>query len=233
MMSCEVVYKDLGLIDYQEAWALQEEYHASLCAKDDETRSPSGYLLFLEHPHVYTLGLHGNQNNLLVDPDFLARINATYYKVNRGGDITYHGPGQIVGYPVIDIRRFAAGVKDYVFKLEESVIRTLRHYDIEASRLEKATGVWLDVGKSGARKICAIGIRVSRGISMHGFAFNINTQLEYYRWINPCGFLDKGVTSVEKELGRAVDIQEVKTILKEEIADVLRMRFGQDSGFMQ
>lgn len=228
MSNREVVYKDLGLIAYQDAWTLQEKYHAFLSEQTDQLRSPAGYLFFLEHPHVYTLGLHGNQNNLLIDPDFLASISATYYHVNRGGDITYHGPGQIVGYPVIDIRRFASGVKDYVFRLEESVIRTLKHYDIESSRMEKATGVWLDAGKPGARKICAVGIRVSRGISMHGFAFNVNTRLDYYRWINPCGFTDKGVTSIEKELGREIDIRETKIILREEMAKVFGMKICQD-----
>lgn len=228
-MNCrEVVFKDLGLIDYQEAWMLQEKYHALLSEQPDHLRKPAGYLLFLEHPHVYTLGLHGNRNNLLVDPDFLSSINATYYHVNRGGDITYHGPGQIVGYPVIDIRQFASGVKDYVFRLEESVIRTLKHYDIEASRLEKATGVWLDAGKPEARKICAVGIRVSRGISMHGFAFNVNTRLEYYRWINSCGFIDKGVTSIKKELGKEVDIRDTKILLKEEMSKVFGMKICYD-----
>lgn len=223
MTEPNVVFEDWGLMDYKQAWDLQEKRHASLAGQPDETRSPSGYLIFVEHPHVYTLGLHGDQNNLLIDPDFLRRINATYYHVNRGGDITYHGPGQIVGYPVIDIRRFTGGIKEYVNKLEEAVIRTLKHYHIEASRLEKATGVWLDSHSPSARKICAIGIRASRGISMHGFAFNVNTQLDYFRWINPCGFIDKGVTSLQNELGKTVDFEETKLLLRNEIANVFGM----------
>lgn len=218
-----VIFEDLGQMDYKNAWELQELRHASLVAQNDESRTPHGYLLFVEHPHVYTLGLHGDRNNLLIDPEFLNRINATYYHVNRGGDITYHGPGQLVGYPVIDIKRFSKGVKDYVFRLEESIIQTLKHYHLSARRLEKATGVWLDQEGRAPKKICAIGIRASRGFSMHGFAFNINTQLEYFNWINPCGFTDKGVTSLQQELGYTVDQQEVKTLLREALTDVFGM----------
>lgn len=223
MSNRQVVFHDAGLLDYGQAWELQEHYHALLATQPDETRDPKGYLIFVEHPHVYTLGLHGDQNNLLIDNNFLNKIGATYYKVNRGGDITYHGPGQIVGYPILDIKRFATGIKDYVFKLEQAVVNTLLQFKIEASRLPGATGVWLDAGTPSERKICAIGIRASRGISMHGFAFNINTQLDYFRWINPCGFLDKGVTSLQKELGTAVNFNQTKEILLDEIAKVFEM----------
>lgn len=224
-----VLFEDLGLMDYKQAWELQEKRHAALIAQPEVSRSPHGYLLFVEHPHVYTLGLHGDRNNLLIDPEFLQRIDATYYHVNRGGDITYHGPGQLVGYPVIDIKRFSKGVKDYVFRLEEAIILTLRHYQLSARRLEKATGVWLNGEGKTPRKICAIGIRASRGFSMHGFAFNVNTQLEYFNWINPCGFTDKGVTSLQNELGYAIDFNEVKTVLKAALVSVFEMDL-QDAG---
>ena len=174
------------------------------------------YLLFCEHPNVYTIGKSGSENNLLLNNFELQKKGVSFFKINRGGDITYHGPGQIVGYPIINLEAFSLGVKQYIFQLEEVIILTLKNYNINAERLEGATGVWIDThNKLKARKICAIGVKASRWITMHGFAFNVNTDLSYYNYINPCGFTDKGVTSMEKELGKKVDFAEVKSLVKE------------------
>lgn len=207
-----VEFQDIGLIEYKKAWDYQEELHAKLYnLRNNQESNFAGYILFCEHPHVYTLGNSGNVNNLLISEDFLKKIQASYYKTNRGGDITYHGPGQIVGYPIIDLQKLNLGIKKYIYNIEEVIIKTLTDYQIEAQRLNGTTGVWIDaLNPQKARKICAIGVRVSRGISMHGFAFNINTNLNYFNYINPCGFKDKGVTSMQKELGRVIDINEVK-----------------------
>lgn len=227
-MENNIIFKDLGLIDYKEAWDYQEsifkpltDYKAKLHNNPD-IKSPENYLLFCEHPHVYTLGKSGAENNLLINYIQLQAKNATFYKIDRGGDITYHGPGQIVGYPIIDLELYKLSVKSYVHLLEEAIIKTLINYNIEASRLEGATGVWLDPTTAGkARKICAIGIKVSRYISMHGFAFNVNTDLSYFNHINPCGFTDKGVTSMQKELNKPVDLNEVKELLKSNLYQLL------------
>ncbi len=224
-------FKDLGSIDYKEAWDYQEELFNQVVnqKKQFDSNGPEGeqatnYLLFCEHPHVYTLGKSGQQNNLLISDEFLEKINATYYKINRGGDITYHGPGQIVGYPILDMDQFDMQVKKYIYHLEEAIINTLKEYTIEANRLENATGVWLDIDKpEKSRKICAIGVRASRFVTMHGFAFNINTDLKYFDYINPCGFTDKSVTSLQKELGKEIDLEETKSILKEKIQDEFKM----------
>jgi lipoyl(octanoyl) transferase len=221
-MSCSIVYHDIGLKEYKEAWDYQEAVHGGvLKARDHENGSLSaGMLIFCEHPHVYTLGKSGQQNNLLINDDFLKKIQASYYQSNRGGDITYHGPGQIVGYPVFDLEKLKLGVKEYIHLLEESIIRTLKDYHISTSRLEGATGVWLDTGTPDTRKICAIGVRVSRAVTMHGFALNVNTNLSYFSHINPCGLTGKGVTSMQKELERSVNLDEVKELLKKNIAQV-------------
>jgi lipoyl(octanoyl) transferase len=224
----QVKFEDLGSIEYKNAWDYQEKTFAEYLKikaqnrdlPEDKQIEIEGKLLFCEHPHVYTLGKSGEQNNLLINDEFLNKIQATYFKTNRGGDITYHGPGQIVGYPIIDLERFNLQVKQYIANLEESIIRTLKVYEIESERLPGATGVWLDVGTSKARKICAIGVKASRFITMHGFAFNINTDLEYFNHINPCGFIDKGVTSMEKELGEKQDYEKVKDVLKSKIEEV-------------
>ncbi|MGM0504448.1 MAG: lipoyl(octanoyl) transferase LipB [Bacteroidota bacterium] len=231
MKSIEVQYIDLGLVDYKVAWDYQEEIFSNFLQIKAKNRDlPANKqlpidnkLILCEHPHVYTLGKSGQQNNLLISDEFLKKINATYYKINRGGDITYHGPGQIVGYPIIDLERFNLQVKQYIAKLEESIILTLKEFGIYAGRLPGATGVWLDVDNTKARKICAIGVKASRFITMHGFAFNVNTNLEYFNHINPCGFVDKGVTSMEKELGKKVDYEKVKDVLKLKITDVFGM----------
>jgi lipoyl(octanoyl) transferase len=218
-----VHFTDLGLKDYKEAWDIQQHVHDEI-TRAKISGSVSGTLpclFFVEHPHVYTLGKSGHENNLLINPQFLASIGASFYKTDRGGDITYHGPGQIVGYPVFDLDQMGIGVKIYIFNLEEALIRTLGDFNIRATRLPGATGVWLDVDSpSGTRKISAIGVRVSRGVTMHGFALNVNTDLKYFSHINPCGFVDKGVTSMQQELHKTVEMQQVKEILLRHLADL-------------
>src|SRR6056297_2174453 len=231
MGKIDVQYIDLGLIDYKKAWDYQEEIFANFLQIKSKNRDlPEGEqisidnkLILCEHPHVYTLGKSGQQNNLLISDAFLKKINATYYKINRGGDITYHGPGQIVGYPIIDLERFNLQVKQYIAKLEQSIILMLKEFGIEAGRLPGATGVWLDSDNDKARKICAIGVKASRFITMHGFALNVNTNLEYFSYINPCGFIDKGVTSMERELKKKMDYELVKQVLISKITEVFEM----------
>jgi len=231
MEKIDVQYIDLGLIDYKKAWDYQEEIFANFLQIKSKNRDlPEGEqisidnkLILCEHPHVYTLGKSGQQNNLLISDAFLKKINATYYKINRGGDITYHGPGQIVGYPIIDLERFNLQVKQYIAKLEQSIILMLKEFGIEAGRLPGATGVWLDSDNDKARKICAIGVKASRFITMHGFALNVNTNLEYFSYINPCGFIDKGVTSMERELKKKMDYELVKQVLISKITEVFEM----------
>lgn len=220
-----IVYRDLGEIEYSAAWEYQEERFNSLVAhkRDPEgLELPEQFLLFCEHPHVYTLGKSGDEANLLIRSEFLKKINATYFKTNRGGDITYHGPGQIVGYPIVDLESLGIGLKQYVSTLEDAIIQLLGEYKIAATRMDGATGVWLDVDHPvKARKICAIGVRSSRYITMHGFALNVNTNLDYFSYINPCGFETKGVTSMEKELGKSLDFEQVKLELKEIVMNKL------------
>jgi lipoyl(octanoyl) transferase len=215
----DIHFEDLGLTGYREAWDDQERRFNALVdykRNPEDHPAPLQYLLFCEHPHVYTLGKSGHESNLLIRQDFLKKINATYYKTNRGGDITYHGPGQIVGYPILDLEWLGIGLKQYVTLLEDSIIELLDRYGIVATQMEGATGVWLDVDHPvKARKICAIGVRSSRYITMHGFALNVNTNLDYFTYINPCGFETKGVTSMEKELGGQQDFEAVKSRLKE------------------
>jgi lipoyl(octanoyl) transferase len=224
-MTPEIVFEDLGQMDYRAAWDYQVQLFDERVAnklknrqltKDQHTLYDNR-LLFVEHPHVYTLGKSGDQNNLLIDSKFLARINATYYEIDRGGDITYHGPGQIVGYPIFDLEQFGMHIKQYVAALEESVILTLASLGITAGRLPGATGVWLEPGTPRARKICAIGVKAGRHITMHGFAFNVNTDLNYFSYINPCGFQDKGVTSLSKELGTVQDFEAIKGLLRQNL----------------
>ncbi len=217
--------RDLQNSDYKETWDLQENLHKKVVLeKENFGTAKINYLLFCEHPHVYTLGKSGEVNNLLANNQVLKEINATFYKTNRGGDITYHGPGQIVGYPIIDLEAAGLGIKKYVWALEESVIQTLKEFKIVSERLEGATGVWLDVNiPNKTRKICAIGVRTSKFVTMHGFAFNVNTDLKYFSYINPCGFIDKGVTSMKNELGNKQQIDEVKEILKQNLAIYLNL----------
>lgn len=227
-----ILFQDLGKIAYDTAWDYQEQLlQANLriksarynsqdvsLAPEEETQH---HLLFCEHPHVYTLGKSGHMENLLVNDARLKELNVSFYKTNRGGDITYHGPGQIVGYPILDLEHFETDLGKYMRNLEEVIIRTVAHYGIEAGRLPGATGVWLDADVKGrARKICAMGVRCSRWVTMHGFALNVNTDLRYFGYIVPCGITDKSVTSIQQELGKQVDEQEVKNILRHEFSEV-------------
>ncbi len=225
MSDKEIKFEDLGLMDYQEAWDYQEVRFDALVEykrKPEGRPRPTRYLLFCEHPHVYTLGKSGDEHNLLIRQEFLKKIKATYYKTNRGGDITYHGPGQIVGYPIVDLEVLGIGLKQYVALLEDSIIELLNGYGLVATRMDGATGVWLDVDHPvKARKICAIGVRSSRHVTMHGFALNVNTNLDYFTYINPCGFETRGVTSMEKELGGPQDFGRIKS----ELRDLLLGRF--------
>jgi len=230
----ETNFTDLGLIGYQEAWDYQVAlFNKALAVKSanrdraetDQQPTPNT-LLFCEHPHVYTLGKSGNQNNLLIRDEFLKHIGATYVQTNRGGDITYHGPGQIVGYPILDLENFFTDIHLYMRKLEESVIETLAHYGIAAGRIAGLTGVWIDTDKGPrARKICAMGVKTSRWVTMHGLALNVTTDLNYFSHIVPCGIQDKAVTSMEKELGTKPDLTEVKMVLKEKIRAQFEMIF--------
>ena len=210
-----IKYQDWGLVEYNEAWAKQESLFSATIEKKMQGLPTDNYLVFCEHPHVYTLGKSGDEQNMLLNMIQLQAKHATFVHSNRGGDITYHGPGQVVGYPIFDLANFELGLKQYIFRIEEAIIQTLSLYRIPSTRLEGSTGVWLDVGEPACRKICAIGVRSSRYVTMHGFALNVNTQLEYFSYINPCGFFDKGVTSMEKELGGKVDMDELKVRLIE------------------
>jgi lipoyl(octanoyl) transferase len=218
-MQQTVKFYDLGLIDYKEAWDLQERELAETVRLKvanrelplEEQSAPRHRLFFCEHPHVFTLGKSGAEEHLLADAAKLKEIGATYYKINRGGDITYHGPGQLVGYPIFDLDHFFNDIHKYLRLLEESIILTCADYGLTAGRIEGLTGVWLDIEKGNdARKICAFGVRCSRWVTMHGFAFNVNSDLDFFNRIVPCGITDKGVTSLQAELGREVDMEEVK-----------------------
>lgn len=218
-MNRELEYIDWGNIEYNDAWAKQEAFFKATIQNKLQNLLTQNYLVFCEHPHVYTLGKSGDEHNMLLNYIQLQAKNATFVHSNRGGDITYHGPGQLVGYPIFDLANFGLGLKQYIFNIEEAIIKTLSSYNIVSERLDGATGVWLEVGKSTCRKICAIGVRSSHFVTMHGFALNVNTDLSYFGYINPCGFVDKGVTSIEKELGEKVDMTELKLRLKNEIVD--------------
>lgn len=229
-MEREGIFEDLGLRDYMETWDYQEDLFREMLdiKMQNRTLSPGermkqlNRLLFVEHPHVYTLGRSGSENNLLVNHIQLQAKEASFYRINRGGDITYHGPGQIVGYPLLDLEEFGLTLKAYIHRIEEVIILTLKEYGIEADRMEGATGVWIDGHRGGGqvRKICAIGVRASRFITMHGFAFNINTDLDYFNYINPCGYTDKGVTSLAKELGEEQDFEKAKLIVRKNFKEV-------------
>ncbi len=221
-------YIDLHLKDYRETWDFQQAIQDTLIRAKTTGLDPGVLpcVIFVEHPHVYTLGRSGKENNLLINPEFLSSIGAAFYKTDRGGDITYHGPGQLVGYPIFDLQSLGIGVKKYIENLEESIIRTLRDFGLNTTRLEGATGVWLEaVNLKPVRKICAIGVKVSRGITMHGFALNITTDLKYFSYINPCGFTDKGVTSMEKEKGFKPDMDQVKLTLRRNMAGLFGLEF--------
>jgi lipoyl(octanoyl) transferase len=230
-----VIYQDIGLKDYKEAWDYQEKIFGKLVENklfNDQYpslngSSESGTLIFVEHPHVYTLGKSGSENNLLIDLIQLRAKDAKFFRTNRGGDITYHGPGQIVGYPIFDLEKIKIGLKEYIYRLEEVIIMTISALGISGSRLDGSTGVWLDPGNNAkARKICAIGVKASRFITMHGFAFNVNTDLTYFNYINPCGMADKGVTSLEKELGEKQDFEKIKQLVKNNLQIVFDLNWA-------
>lgn len=218
-------FVDLGIKGYREVWQQQEELLAGVIGEKLRGEKTSNHLLFVEHPSVYTLGKSGDEANMLINGIQLQAKHAEFIKVDRGGDITYHGPGQLVAYPVIDLENFGLGVREYVHKLEDVVIRTVSDYGIEGTRLAGATGVWIDVGTKRTRKICAVGVKCSRFVSMHGFALNVNTDLNYFSYINPCGFVDKGVTSIQNEIGKPVDMQEVKERALHHFSDIFGMVF--------
>ena len=228
-MNKKVSFRDLGLIDYKQCWDFQEKLFSEVLSikssnrKKNENVRTKNYLIFCEHPHVYTLGKSGNKTNLLVNKDYLKKMGVTFHKTNRGGDITYHGPGQIVGYPILDLDNFFTDIHKYLRLLEEVVILTLKEYGLKSERSEGETGVWLDVGTLKARKICALGVKSSRWVTMHGFAFNINSDLSYFKNIIPCGITDKNVTSLQEELGRKIDINEVKNKLKTHLVTLFEM----------
>ena len=216
-MNKEVRLVDLGKKDYKDTWDLQEQLFKGILdlkiknRREETNISTPNYFLYVEHPHVYTLGKSGDIENLLLNEKQLAEKGATFYKINRGGDITYHGPGQIVGYPILDLENFFTDIHKYLRLLEETIILTMKEYGVSATRSEGETGVWLDVGTPFARKICAMGVRASRWVTMHGFAFNVNADLGYFDNIIPCGIRDKSVTSLNVELGvDRVDEEEVK-----------------------
>lgn len=219
-MNKKIILQDLDQKDYKETWDYQEEIFAKIVSQKMEKRhqpdiETDNYFLFVEHPHVYTLGKSGDMSNLLLSEKQLAEKGATFYKINRGGDITYHGPGQIVGYPILDLENFFTDIHKYLRFLEEVIILVLKEYGLEGTRSEGETGVWLGVGTPFARKICAMGVRASRWVTMHGFALNVNANLGYFDNIIPCGIKGKAVTSLHVELGRQVDEAEVKVkILK-------------------
>lgn len=226
-MNKQIIVKDLGHKDYKETWDYQESLFEEIVELKRKNRAENtdlptpNYFLFVEHPHVYTLGKSGHMENLLIDEAALAKKGASFYKINRGGDITYHGPGQIVGYPIIDLENFFTDIHKYLRSLEEVIIRTLADYGIKGERSEGETGVWLDVGTPFARKICAMGVRASRWVTMHGFALNVNTDLGYFDNIIPCGIRGKAVTSLNVELSKEkVDTEEVKTLILKHFEEI-------------
>ncbi|WP_298365878.1 lipoyl(octanoyl) transferase LipB [uncultured Lutibacter sp.] len=223
---------DLGLKDYKETWDYQESvFQKTIDIKIDNRRNDldnktSNHFIFVEHPHVYTLGKSGDMSNLLLNEQQLTEKGATFYKINRGGDITYHGPGQIVGYPILDLDNFFTDIHKYLRFLEEVIIKTLDEYGITAVRSEGETGVWLDVGTPFARKICALGVRTSRWVTMHGFALNVNANLGYFDNIIPCGIKGKAVTSLEAELNRKISMEEVKEKILKHFAEIFDVEFN-------
>lgn len=221
----DVKWKDLGRKDYREVWQQQQALQQEVKEQKLAGTGFPGYLLLVEHFPVYTLGKSGNEANLLINAIQLRARQAEFIQVDRGGDITFHGLGQLVVYPVLDLECFHLGIKEYVHRLEEVVIRVLKEYGIEGERLEGATGVWLEAHTARARKICAIGVKCSRYVTMHGFALNVNTDLTYFNAIHPCGFVDKGVTSLARELDREVPLEEVKKRVCHGFETLFDMRF--------
>ena len=231
-MNREIIFIDLGLMDYKEAWDYQQNLFDEIVEIKKQNRKNNtdlktpNYFLFVEHPHVYTLGKSGDQSNLLIDKSQLKNKKASFYKINRGGDITYHGPGQIVGYPILDLENFFTDIHKYLRFLEESVIMTLDNFGIQAQRNDGKTGVWLDVNTPFPKKICAMGVRASRWVTMHGFALNVNVELDYFNNIIPCGLTDNIVTSMNNELNKSeINIDEVKVVLKNSFSRTFDSKF--------
>ena len=237
----EVFYKDLGRMAYSECWDLQRSlFERMLAAKGaaasaaeskrereksgDKNPDMAGWLLLVEHNPVYTLGKSGKSSNMLVTEEYLRSIGAEFFHIDRGGDVTYHGPGQIVGYPILDLERLGIGLRDYIDSLEQAIIEVCAMWGVEAGRIKGASGVWIDPEGLRPRKICAIGVRASRYVTMHGFAMNVATDLRYFSHINPCGFVDKGVTSLEKEVGHAVDLEQVKMQIINRLSEKLNVK---------
>jgi len=227
----QIFLEDLGLKDYKATWGYQEKLFDAIIKVKRQNRNEKlnlptkNHFLFVEHPHVYTLGKSGDFNNLLLTEDQLKAKGATYYKINRGGDITYHGPGQIVGYPILDLDNFFTDIHKYMRFLEETVIKTLAEYNIKGTRSDGETGVWLDVGTPFARKICALGVRSSRWVTMHGFALNVNTDLGFFDNIIPCGIRGKAVSSMQAELGKPIDQNEVKIKILKHFSEIFEAEF--------
>ena len=227
----KVRFTDLGRIDFKEAWEYQEELFnqtvnlkfANRKVPEDEQVIPENHLLFCEHPHVYTLGKSGSEENLLVALNELPQLQASYYKINRGGDITYHGPGQLVGYPILDLDQFFTDIHRYLRYLEEVFIKVMADYGLRGERSSGETGVWLDTGTPHARKILALGVRASRWVTMHGWAFNVNTDLSYFEHIIPCGIRDKDVTSLARELGHEIDMVEVSEKSRQYFSEIFEV----------
>lgn len=217
-----VQLQDLGIQDYRKTWDYQKELFNGIIhlKRTEKTKPTPGYLLLVEHPHVYTLGKSGNKDNLLINDAQLQKLNAKFYHINRGGDITYHGPGQLVGYPILDLDNYFNDIGKYMRLLEETIILVLAEYGLNGERSKGETGVWLDIGTPFVRKICALGVKSSRWVTMHGFALNVNTNLGYFDHIVPCGIRGKAVTSLKAELGKEVDLQEVKSKYAKNFAKV-------------
>ena len=205
-----MIFEDLGIIEYKKAWDYQQQLFDQTIENKKEQNATTNRVLFCEHPHVITMGKNSDEHNVLISESMLAMRQVSLFHIDRGGDVTYHGPGQLVGYPIFDLESLNIGLRQYIYNLEEVIIKLLAEYNIQAGRMASAAGVWLDYDNTKARKICAIGVRSSRFVTMHGFALNINTDLSYFSLINPCGFVDKGVTSMEKELGHKLNMEEVK-----------------------
>ena len=222
-----VLYRDLGRMGYSECWDLQLSLFERMLSWKREGKAQSqenaGELLLVEHDHVYTLGKSGKQQNMLISEEYLRQIGAEFFHIDRGGDITYHGPGQIVGYPILDLEQVGISLRDYIDSIEESIIGVCVQWGIEAGRIAGASGVWIEPDSPSARKICAIGVRASRYVTMHGFAMNVKTDLKYFNHINPCGFVDRGVTSLEKELGHEVDFEMVKSQIVKHLSEKLKI----------
>ncbi len=219
-----IVYRDLGTMAYGDCWTLQQSLFGEVLRRKGTAEGTAGYLLTVEHPPVYTLGRSAHEENLVAGEAGLKSRGAEVFRIDRGGDVTFHGEGQAVVYPIVDLERLGLGIKAYIHLLEEAVIETVAAWGIRGERVGGATGVWIGVGTPRERKICAIGVRASRYVTMHGLALNVNTDLRWFSWINPCGFTDKGVTSIERETGRKADMEEVKRLLVKNLTEKLNVK---------